>query len=422
MNSSSSASKICISNSHLILLGTIIPLDGHLARSLAIISSYFLIPIPLALYEQIALGLLTAYWLISDWTASFKAKRRPILLLSLLLMILCHFIVEQQGGSSLNQGAGSWGLLLKGFAEWNFQNIDLRAAAFLSTVLTPALLAHYAGRNHRTEMRSIYIDKNHRRTNPHFQQLSSSNLSIVGITARLLATSLFQVTLLILSLSQLSLPLETKMVVPLFLQSGTLILFLLLLPSRPLAWQLLSLGNATCLFALFFQLPIPSWLALLSLFYTGQPWLLLLPPNLGEEKKLFIGYDGDCSLCNHFILFLVDNTPHPTGAERISFYSQPLAAPDTSLQSLIVEERGAHSSVSNTRLIGIKALLLLLKHFGGVLSVANSLVSLLPDTAQNAFYQMIARNRYHLWGSASSATRCHLLLFNPAPFSDQKSP
>ena len=144
-------------------------------------------------------------------------------------------------------------------------------------------------------------------------------------------------------------------------------------------------------------------MAMVHLFTLDPGWI----PARRSERREYIFYDGHCGLCHRGIRFVL---AEDLGGKAFTF--APLQG-DTCATAIAPEERRdlPDSVVVRTEtrqvLTRSDALIYILERLGGLWRVLAAGLSLVPRFLRNAVYDVIARNRHHLF--AREAATCPIL-------------
>lgn len=119
-----------------------------------------------------------------------------------------------------------------------------------------------------------------------------------------------------------------------------------------------------------------------------------------EENVRIIAFDGICNLCNRFVRFIIKRDPEA----KFKFVSLQSDFAERALKSamfsfsrpdFIVYIRGNRIFSKST------AVLLILKDLGEIWKCFYPLI-IIPKSFRDYFYNIVARNRYHLFGKRDS--------------------
>jgi predicted DCC family thiol-disulfide oxidoreductase YuxK len=118
-----------------------------------------------------------------------------------------------------------------------------------------------------------------------------------------------------------------------------------------------------------------------------------------KQNKMIILFDGVCNLCNGLVNFVIDRDPSKKfmftslqseiGKEILKKYKLPI----NDLDSFIL-------IVGNTYYRKSTASLIVAKHLNGFCKYFYPLI-IIPEFIRNFFYDLIAKNRYVLFGKRS---------------------
>ncbi len=102
------------------------------------------------------------------------------------------------------------------------------------------------------------------------------------------------------------------------------------------------------------------------------------------EKKIEIGFDGACKLCNHSVKWLRKHDRN----HRLSYKTLPTEAPSVTLS----DEAGEwEASTAVLRAMG---------HLGGRWFILSRIVLIIPKAIRDAIYRTIAQNRHRFFSDS----------------------
>jgi predicted DCC family thiol-disulfide oxidoreductase YuxK len=135
---------------------------------------------------------------------------------------------------------------------------------------------------------------------------------------------------------------------------------------------------------------------MVHLFTFDDRWL----PGKKTEQSPVLFFDGVCGLCNGFIQFLFDvdeQSVFKVATLQGAFAAEKL--PDTltkNLNSLVV------MTDEGTLLTKSRAVLFVMTRVGGLWRVVGIAGNLVPARVTDIVYDLVAKNRYHLFGKLES--------------------
>jgi predicted DCC family thiol-disulfide oxidoreductase YuxK len=124
--------------------------------------------------------------------------------------------------------------------------------------------------------------------------------------------------------------------------------------------------------------------------------------SMSANTKPILFYDGVCGLCNRLVQFTLRHDPNDVF--RFARLQSPLAAGILGRHGETATDLDTFYVVSNAGepgesiLARSDAAIFVLKTLGGVWAMLGALWSVLPHPIRDALYNLIARNRYHIFG------------------------
>jgi len=122
---------------------------------------------------------------------------------------------------------------------------------------------------------------------------------------------------------------------------------------------------------------------------------------MADAPKPIVLYDGVCGLCNRLVQFILRRDRRD--AFRFASLQSDLAAEILARHSMARDLNSVnvvlHHQQPDERILDRSdAIQFVLKELGGVWAFAVNIGNLLPRPLRDSLYDLVARNRYRIWG------------------------